>query len=102
MALLRVAIWPIWLGVVWCASALHAEEAKKLTPGQEYDLRRGAALFTEPGMKCTEDNLATCPGITTEATCGEEQHSDRGGRGLTFGVGHRADSAQDCCDKCKA
>merc|ERR1712216_551353 len=29
-------------------------------------------------------------------------HSDRGGRGLTFGVGHRTDSAQECCDKCKA
>lgn len=42
-----------------------------------------------------------CPGVATDATCGEEPHSDRGGRGLTFGVGHRATSAQDCCDKCK-
>ena len=40
--------------------------------------------------------------MTTDATCGEEPHSDRGGRTLTFGVGHRATSAQDCCDKCKA
>ena len=42
---------------------------------------------------CLED----CPGVTTDATCGEEPHSDRGGRTLTFGVGHRATSAQDCC-----
>jgi len=46
--------------------------------------------------------MADCPGVITDATCGEEPHSDRGGRGLTFGVSHRAKSAQDCCDKCKA
>ena len=46
--------------------------------------------------------LADCPGVTTDEMCGEEPHSDRGGRGLTFGVSHRAKSAQDCCDKCKA
>ena len=46
--------------------------------------------------------MADCPGVTTDATCGEEPHSDRGGRGRTFGVSHRAKSAQDCCDKCKS
>ena len=45
--------------------------------------------------------MADCPGVTTDDTCGEEPHSDRGGRGLTFGVSHRAASPQDCCDKCK-
>ena len=46
--------------------------------------------------------MADCPGVTTDATCGEEPHSDRAGKGRTFGVSHRAKSAQDCCDKCKA
>ena len=46
--------------------------------------------------------LADCPGVTTDAMCGEEPHSDRGGRTMAFGVGHRAKSAQDCCDKCRA
>ena len=46
--------------------------------------------------------LADCPGVTTLDTCGEEPHSDRGGRTLAFGVGHRAASAQACCDKCRA
>ena len=45
---------------------------------------------------------ADCPGVQTDETCGEEPHSDRAGRGLTFGVNHRATSAQACCDKCKA
>ena len=44
--------------------------------------------------------LADCPGVTTTEMCGEEPHSDRGGKTLTFGVGHRTISAQDCCDKC--
>jgi hypothetical protein len=46
--------------------------------------------------------MADCPGVTTHETCGEEPHSDRGGKGRTFGVSFRASSAQDCCDKCKA
>ena len=46
--------------------------------------------------------LADCPGVQTSDMCGEEPHSDRGGRTLSFGVGHRAKSAQDCCDKCAA
>ena len=46
--------------------------------------------------------MADCPGIQTADMCGEEPHSDRGGHGLTFGVSHRAKTAQDCCDKCKA
>jgi hypothetical protein len=46
--------------------------------------------------------MADCPGVTTHETCGEEPHSDRSGKGLTFGVSYRAGSAQDCCDKCKA
>ena len=40
--------------------------------------------------------------MTTDDTCGEEPHSDRAGKGLTFGVSHRADSPEACCDKCKA
>ena len=54
------------------------------------------------GPETVANCLADCPGVTTDATCGEEPHSDRGGKTLTFGVGHRATSAQDCCDKCKA
>jgi len=46
--------------------------------------------------------MADCPGVTTDETCGEEPHSDRSGKGRTFGVSHRAKSAQECCDKCKA
>jgi hypothetical protein len=46
--------------------------------------------------------LSDCPGVTTQPVCGEEPHSDRGGRTLSFGVGHRAGSAQECCDKCQA
>ena len=46
--------------------------------------------------------MADCPGVQTTEMCGEEPHSDRGGKGLTFGVSHRAKSAQDCCDKCSA
>lgn len=55
--------------------------------------------------KLTEDIntcQADCPGVITTEQCGEEPHSDRGGRTLTFGVGHRATSAQECCDKCTA
>ena len=54
--------------------------------------------FTEDINTC----LADCPGVTTKEQCGEEPHTDRGGRTLAFGVGHRAKSAQDCCDKCTA
>ena len=39
--------------------------------------------------------MADCPGVTTHPTCGEEPHSDRGGKGRTFGVSHRAKSAQE-------
>ena len=46
--------------------------------------------------------MADCPGVQTTEMCGEEPHSDRNGKGLTFGVSHRAKSAQDCCDKCSA
>lgn len=53
---------------------------------------------SEDQNNCLED----CPGVTTQPMCGEEPHSDRGGRTLQFGVGHRAGSAQECCDKCLA
>ena len=56
----------------------------------------GKCLGAEDENNC----LADCPGVTTQPMCGEEPHSDRGGRTLTFGVGHRATSAQDCCDRC--
>eukprot|EP00320_Phaeocystis_rex_P007192 CAMPEP_0119066074 /NCGR_PEP_ID=MMETSP1178-20130426/8732_1 /TAXON_ID=33656 /ORGANISM="unid sp, Strain CCMP2000" /LENGTH=256 /DNA_ID=CAMNT_0007047649 /DNA_START=31 /DNA_END=801 /DNA_ORIENTATION=+ len=46
--------------------------------------------------------MADCPGVTTSETCGEEPHSDRGGKTLTFGVGHRTSSAQECCNRCTA
>ena len=52
--------------------------------------------------RCACGTAADCPGVITDETCGEEPHSDRAGKGLTFGVSHRAKSAQDCCDKCKA
>ena len=54
------------------------------------------------GAENQENCLGDCPGVTTQPMCGEEPHSDRGGRTLSFGVGHRAKSAQDCCDKCAA
>jgi len=54
------------------------------------------------GAETENSCLGDCPGVTTTETCGEEPHSDRGGKTLTFGVGHRATSAQDCCDRCSA
>ena len=54
------------------------------------------------GAENIDNCLADCPGVQTTEMCGEEPHSDRGGRTLTFGVSHRAKSAQDCCDKCAA
>ena len=54
------------------------------------------------GAENQNNCLGDCPGVTTQPMCGEEPHSDRGGRTLSFGVGHRASSAQDCCDKCAA
>mmetsp|Transcript_44020 Transcript_44020/g.93713 ORF Transcript_44020/g.93713 Transcript_44020/m.93713 type:complete len:207 (+) Transcript_44020:136-756(+) len=49
---------------------------------------------------CNADNTR-CPPVTTELSCGEIPHSARDGKVLTFGVSYRANSAQDCCDKCK-
>ena len=43
-----------------------------------------------------------CPGVTTAPVCGEEPHSDTGGAAVVFGINHRAVSAQDCCDLCRA
>ena len=39
--------------------------------------------------------------MTTEAQCGEEPHSDTGGIAVVFGIKHKAESAQICCDKCR-
>ena len=69
------------------------------TPGQKGCCGDGVCdQSREDEITC----MADCPGVTTDATCGEEPHSDRAGKGRTFGVSHRAKSAQDCCDKCKA
>jgi len=66
-------------------------------PGQTGCCGDGVCAAGESEITC----MADCPGVTTDDTCGEEPHSDRGGRGRTFGVSFRAKSAQDCCDKCK-
>lgn len=55
----------------------------------------------QPPREDATNCLADCPGVTTDPSCGQEPRSDRDGRGITFGVGYRAASAQDCCDKCK-
>ena len=68
------------------------------TPGQSGCCGDGVCGAGESEITC----MADCPGVTTDATCGEEPHSDRGGKGRTFGVSFRAKSAQDCCDKCKS
>ena len=62
--------------------------------------RCGDGLCEPP--ETIESCFVDCPGVTTAPMCGEEPHSDRGGRTMAFGVGHRAKSAQDCCDKCRA
>lgn len=74
---------------------------------------RGVSLCTEnrtqhccgdgvcSGAEDQNNCLADCPGVTTDAICGEEPHSDRSGRTLAFGVSHRAASAQQCCDRCR-
>lgn len=38
--------------------------------------------------------------MTTDPKCGEEPHSDTGGFAVVFGINHRVESAQACCDKC--
>ena len=67
------------------------------TPGQQGCCGDGKCEGAESEITC----MADCPGVTTDETCGEEPHSDRGGKGRTFGVSHRTASAQECCDKCK-
>ena len=74
---------------------------------------RGVSLCTEnrtqhccgdgvcSGAEDQNNCLVDCPGVTTDAICGEEPHSDRSGRTLAFGVSHRAASAQQCCDRCR-
>ncbi|KAL1515008.1 hypothetical protein AB1Y20_004079 [Prymnesium parvum] len=81
--------------------ALRAAAARGVVPCTETRKRKCCGDDVCEGPEDMNNCLADCPGITTDATCGEEPHSDRGGRGLTFGVGFRAASAQDCCDKCK-
>lgn len=46
--------------------------------------------------------LADCPGVTTEAMCGEEPHSDPGGYAVLWGATHTKASASDCCAACAA
>ena len=53
------------------------------------------------GPENWQNCLADCPGVTTDAQCGEEPHSDTGGYDVVFGINHRATSAQDCCDRCR-
>lgn len=53
---------------------------------------------SESPISCPAD----CPGVTTAPVCGEEPHSDTGGYAVVFGINHRATSAQDCCDRCRA
>ena len=48
-------------------------------------------------VSCPED----CPGVTTQPQCGEEPHSDTGGVAVVFGIKHKTESAQSCCDKCR-
>ena len=67
------------------------------TPGARGCCGDGVCEGAETEITC----MADCPGVTTHETCGEEPHSDRGGKGRTFGVSFRAKSAQECCDKCK-
>ena len=52
------------------------------------------------GPETIDNCFADCPGITTSAQCFEEPHSDPGGHAVVFGINHRAESAQACCDKC--
>jgi len=56
----------------------------------------GVCNGPETPTSCPED----CPGVTTDAQCGEEQHSDRGG-GRNRKIKGLA-SAQECCDRCRA
>ena len=52
------------------------------------------------GPETVDNCFADCPGVTTEPRCGEEPHSDVGGHAVVFGINHRTESAQACCDKC--
>ena len=87
---------------VFIALSLVGVAARGVVPCTEDRTKRccgdGVCNGPEDIITC----MADCPGVSTDETCGEEPHSDRGGKGLTFGVSHRADSAQACCDKCKA
>ena len=46
--------------------------------------------------------FADCPGVTTQAVCGEEPHSDPQGNAVVDGRGHHLKTAGDCCDACAA
>lgn len=52
------------------------------------------------GPENADNCFADCPGVTTNAICGEEPHSDTGGAAVVFGIKHRKESAQACCNAC--
>lgn len=87
------ALWALLVLPAVSRAVLHCSEER-----EKHCCGDGVCSGTEDIASC----MADCPGVTTAAVCGEEPHSDRGGRTLAFGVGHRATSAQDCCDRCTA
>jgi len=89
-------------GLVLLATVVRATAARGVTPCAPGQTKRCCGDGMCNGPEDINTCMADCPGVTTHGSCGEEPHSDRGGKGLTFGVSHRAASAQDCCDKCKA
>ena len=101
------------IGIMWyyqpAESSIFSEEPQEAVPVSALS----AATTVTASMpmcgdgKCESPEtmtscLADCPGVTTEAMCGEEPHSDPGGYAVVWGAGHLRVSASECCAACAA
>ena len=101
------------IGIMWyyqpAESSIFSEEPQEAVPVSALS----AATTVTASMpmcgdgKCERPEtmascLADCPGVTTEAMCGEEPHSDPGGYAVVWGATHTKASASECCAACAA
>lgn len=101
------------IGIMWyyqpAESSIFSEEPQEAVPVAALS----AATTVTASMpmcgdgKCERPEtmascLADCPGVTTEAMCGEEPHSDPGGYAVVWGATHTKASASECCAACAA
>lgn len=101
------------IGIMWyyqpAESSIFSEEPQEAVPVSA--LSAATTVIASMPMcgdgKCESPEtmtscLADCPGVTTEAMCGEEPHSDPGGYAVVWGAGHLRVSASECCAACAA